>query len=226
MNIINNSMNTIKYAVKNGYYIPILHAGIYMITNDHFLSTIIALKAYPANYFYWFCGYYSYLPKHNWVKQFIRFTDSGHIVSFLYYFYPQYLPLAFNVHYVITFGYWGGRIALKMSDADKLIIPEIDPVFEETWSGMIHSVPLILLTQRILNQTECVPFDYDSLKLTYGWNYFWLFAIYIPWRLYTGDCVYDILSHKSSWKKIAVFFAFIHFLVLTGNFTGYLMAGC
>jgi len=219
-------MNTIKYAVKNGYYIPILHAGIYMITNDHFLSTIIALKAYPANYFYWFCDHYSYLPKHNWVKQFIRFTDSGHIVSFLYYFYPQYLPLAFNVHYVITFAYWGGKIALKMSNTDKLIIPEIDPVFEKTWSGMIHGVPLILLTHRILNQTECIPFDYDSLSMTYGWSYFWMFGIYIPWRLYTGDCLYDILSHTTPWKKIAGFFAFIHFLVLTSNFTGYLMAGC
>jgi hypothetical protein len=226
INVINNVMNTILYVLKNGYYIPLLHAGLYMITDDHFLSTIIAMKAYPANYFYWFCDHYSYLSNHNWVKQFIRYTDTGHIVSFLYYFYPEYLPLAFNVHYVITVAYWVGRIFIKMEDSDKLVISEIDPVFEETWSAMVHGVPLVLLTHRIINQTECVPFDYYSLKLTYGWNYSWLFGVYIPWRLYTGDCVYNILSHKSPWKKIVGFFAFIHFLVLTGNITGYLLAGC
>jgi hypothetical protein len=219
-------MNTIIYAIKNGYYIPFIHAGLYLITADHFLSTIVVMKAYPANYFYWFCDHYSYFPKHNWVKQFIRFTDSGHLVSFLYFFYPEYLPLAFNVHYIITIAYWVGRKFLKMKDSDKLITPELDPIFEETWSAMIHSVPLILFTHKILNQTECVPFGYESLKMTYGWNYLWFFGIYLPWRIYTGDCVYDILSHKNPWQKIAGFLAFIHFLVLTGNYTGYLLAGC
>ena len=214
------------YAVKNGYYIPFLYFGTYIITNDLFLSTTIALKVYPINYFYWFNDKYSYLPNHNWVKQFVRFTDSGHIVSFLYYFYPKYLPLAFTIHYVITFGYWTGRILLQMEDSDKLYIHELDSRYENIWSSMLHSFPLILLSHEIITKNECVPFGYENLKLSYAWEYFWFFCIYIPWRFYTGDCVYDIFSHKNSWKKIAGFLVFIHFTTLMGNFTGYYLRGC
>jgi hypothetical protein len=113
-----------------------------------------------------------------------------------------------------------------MGDSDKLFLSDLDSQFEDIWSGMIHSVPLILLTREIVIKNECMLFGYENLKLSYAWGYFWFFCIYIPWRLYTGDCVYDIFSNKNSWKKIAGFFVFIHFTVLSGDFTGYYIAGC
>ena len=70
-------------------------------------STIIIQKMYVINYYYHYEHLYHFVPHpYNWIKQFIRFTDTGHIVSFLYYFNPKMLPLAHNVHFIITFAYW------------------------------------------------------------------------------------------------------------------------
>jgi hypothetical protein len=208
--------------LPNGYYIPFLHAALFIITNDIYLSSIIALKIYSANYFYWFSNHYSYLPnkQYNWVKQFIRFTDTGHIASFLYYFYPQTLPVAFNVHFVITFGYWGGRVAFQMKDSDQLQLTTIDHRFEEMWTAMVHGLPIVLLSNRILHQDVCILYSDEYLRISYIWLYCWFFGIYLPWRYYTGDCVYNVLSDFSDYKKIISFGLFIHMVIFLGHMIG------
>ena len=96
---------------ENGYYIPFIFVLIYFFQKDLFLATIISLKLFPANYYYHFSYVYNYLPGNfNMLKQFVRYTDSGHLVSFLYYLFPNLICLAFNIHFVITFGYWISRI--------------------------------------------------------------------------------------------------------------------
>jgi hypothetical protein len=208
--------------LQNGYYIPFLHAGLYIITNDIYLSSIITLKTYSANYFYWFSNHYSYLPnrQYNWVKQFIRFTDTGHIASFLYYFYPQTLPIAFNIHFVITFGYWGGRVAFKMKDSDQLQLTTIDHRFEEMWTSMVHGVPIVLLSNRILHQDVCMLYSDEYLRISYIWLYIWFFGIYLPWRYYTGDYVYNVISDFTDYKKIISFGLFIHMIIFLGHMIG------
>jgi len=211
--------------LQNGYYIPFLHAGLYIITNDIYLSSIITLKTYSANYFYWFSDQYSYLPnkRYNWIKQFIRFTDTGHLVSFLYYFYPQIFPIAFNVHFIITFGYWGGRIAFKMKDTDQLQLPNFDHNFEEMWVALIHGLPIVLLSNRVLHQDVCIVYSIEYLKFSYLWLYAWFIGIYLPWRVYTRDYVYSVLSDFSDYKKISIFTFFIHIIILLGHMTGWLL---
>jgi hypothetical protein len=211
--------------LQNGYYIPFLHAGLYIITNDIYLSSIIALKIYPLNYFYWFSDQYSYLPnkRYNWIKQFIRFTDTGHLVSFLYYFYPQILPIAFNVHFIITFGYWGGRIAFKMKDSDQLQIPTFDHNFEEMWVALVHGLPIVLLSNRILHHDICIVYSIEDLKFSYLWLYSWFIGIYLPWRIYTKDYVYNVLLDFTDYKKMGVFILFIHIIILLGHMTGLLL---
>jgi hypothetical protein len=213
-------MNFYKIVI-NGYYIPLIHGVIYIITDDIFLSSIIALKAYPANYFYWFQDHYTYLPKYNWIKQFIRFTDTGHLVSLLYYFNPEFLPLAFNIHFVITAGYWGGRLIFNLRDSDQLSLPELDNSFEQMWSALIHGLPLVLLTNRIIHNDQCVPFDYNVLKMSCVWAYSWLFGVYVPWRYYTGDYVYNILDKGII--KASIFIFFINVIMVISHITGYLL---
>jgi hypothetical protein len=40
--------------LKNGYYIPLIYPLIQLTTGDSFLAAIITLKAFPANYYYWY----------------------------------------------------------------------------------------------------------------------------------------------------------------------------
>jgi hypothetical protein len=209
---------------KNGYYIPLLFPIIYSFSGDSFLATMIVLKTFPANYFYWFGYQYNYIKNYNWLKQFVRFTDSGHIMSLLYWIWPEYLPLAFTTHFVITTGYWGGKLFIDLKYDDKFKNTEINPIFEDMWSGCIHGLPLVFITYNLRN--ECIPFTINTLKNSFLWNYGWLFGIYTPWRLITGDCMYSVFSRKTPLKISVLFFISIHFLTLIGHTIGFYISKC
>jgi hypothetical protein len=219
--------------LKNGYYIPYVHLTLYLATNDAFLSTIVALKMYPANFFYWHNEYYSYETKPEWlrryignpfenrgyIKQIIRFTDTGHLISFMYWLSPDYMPMAFITHFVITTGYWSGQILFGMKDANKKQISGYDNSFEQIWSGANHGLILSMLAYRI--PMDCVPFTSVQLYNTVIWNYSWLLFVYFPWRYITEDPVYNVLSKEKTWLEIATFLGYIQVLTLLGWFTGY-----
>jgi hypothetical protein len=209
--------------IKNGYYIPFVHLGLYLASQEVFISTEIALKMYPANYFSWFGEHYDYLPKNwNWCKQFIRFTDTGYLASFIYIFYPAFFPVAYNVHFGITAGYWSGRLILGMDDKDILDNPAIDHRFESLWSAAVHGVPLILLTYRLVTSTECHDyFTYTDMMYSYGWNHTWLLCVYVPWCIYTGDPVYTILANETPLKTKVLFMLSMYFLVAFSNTFGF-----
>lgn len=105
----------------------------YLYYKNLFLSTINCLKLYPVNYFFWFNNnYYKYnnVPTYlNWIKQFIRFIDSSHIINFIYYFNPNFGSIRFNIHFIITTGYWMGRLFFNMKECDcvnnPIIIKEV-----------------------------------------------------------------------------------------------------
>ena len=63
-----------KFFLENGNYIPILSLFTYYITNDLFLSCILYLKLFPANFYYFFGDLYDYLPEgYNFLIQFVKF---------------------------------------------------------------------------------------------------------------------------------------------------------
>ena len=210
------------YYFENGYYIPFIFIILYGYTSNLFLSTIITLKLFPANYYFHFCHMYNYLPgSFNMFKQFVRFTDTGHLVSFLYYFFPSLICLAFNIHFVITFAYWVGVMLFSLSDTDD-IISNLNKHFLNFWVILIHSVPLILLTyefDKIENKENL--FSMNDLCYTYLWAYTWLIFIYLPWRLLTGDPVYNVLSEDRSWLSRIFFFFFIKLFLLLANIVGW-----
>ena len=212
--------------VSNGFYIPFFYAFMYAATGNFFLSTIVALKLFPANYYYWFEHHYSYMPSpYNALKQFVRFTDTGHIVSFLYYFDRRWLPIAFNTHFVITVGYWAGKALFAVRDPDDIARADIVPWFSRGWSYLNHSVPLALFVYEIVGSGDrCIGlFTWDSLYASYVWFYAWAICIYFPWRLVTGDIVYSILSIDTPLTAICAFGSMIHLLYLAAHGLGFIL---
>ena len=212
--------------VKNGLYIPPLHLCLHYITNDFFLSTIITQKLYVTNYYYHFEHLYDFVPHpYNWIKQFVRFTDTGHIVSFLYYFEPRFLPLAHNVHFMITFGYWVSKLCLGMSDADDRHTEETILWFERSWVYANHGLVYALVLYKIMTDTTCtISFSNTDLQYTYMWLYAWFIFIYIPWRYYTRDPVYSILNNHSSLKTKITIFIMMNSFVYLSNYIGYILS--
>lgn len=227
-------LTIIKY-IKNGFYIHFIHALIQHLSNNIYLSTTIAIKLYSSNYFYWYGDLHNYLPnpRYNWVKQFIRFTDTGHIVSFALIicptfipnFVPFFLPLAHNIHFLIMGGYWVGKLAFDMKDSDRIDTGKSTDIIEwhmDMCTFIHHSVPYILIYSHW--QSNTMQFNNTILLYTYIWLYTWFIFIYLPWRIYTGDTVYSILDQKqTSITTIVGFIAFIHFMVFVSNMIGYFM---
>ena len=214
----------LKY-IKNGYYIPPIHIILYFITKDIYLSTTITLKLYSTNYFYWFSDHFNFLPQpYTQLKQFIRFTDTGHIVSLLYYIdNKRYLPLAYNVHFVITSGYWFGKICLDMKDADSLEDAVIIRWFNDSITYSMHIIPYMLILYETYNCSydECsLFFTNNDLYYSYLWLYSWFLFIYIPWRIITNDAVYSILEYNVPNRRKIIFISFIHLLFIVSNYSG------
>ena len=213
--------------IQNGLYIPFVFGFIYLFTNELFLSTIISLKLYSTNYFYWFndCYHYKNIPKKfNWLKQFVRFTDTGHLVSFLYYYNPSFLMIGYNVHFVITFGYWLGRICFKLKDCDSIENPNIIKKVEHFFCICNHSVPLLLFIYEIKQHSTYAIFDMNSLYCSYIWSYIWLLTIYIPWVYTSQDYVYSIMYPNIPLNNKIIFIGFIHVLFFISNYTGYYLS--
>lgn len=216
--------------IKNGFYIHLLQACLYYTTQNIYISSIVAIKMYSVNYFYWYGNRFTFLPNpsHNWIKQFTRMTDTGHFASFLPLFFPSILPVAHNVHFLIMSGYWIGKCAFDLKDADKLNFPDILSWHSDLCTYIHHTVPYFLIHYLFAQQQQVgvsINCDYeyntDTLKYTFAWLYGWLFFIYIPWRLYTGDPIYSILDAKQTPKKyIFGFVICANVLVLLSNVVG------
>jgi len=221
--------------IKNGFYIHAVHAFIQYMTNNTYLSAILSIKLYSINYFYWYGHFYTYLPnpRHNWVKQFIRFTDTGHLASAFPLLWPAILPVAHNVHFTIMAGYWIGKLAFNLKDADRLGNAETGDIIDwhlDFCTYVHHLVPYLLMyilsfDKWTTNSHELVcvnEYSYNTLFYTYVWLYSWFIFIYVPWRLYTGDAVYSILDLNQTPKLVALgFVGFIHVLVFLSNLVGY-----
>ena len=190
--------------LKNGFYIPFLFPVFYYATHNIFFATNATLKLYPTNYFFWYSHkleYYFANRSFNQLKQFVRFTDTGYFALILVVQSPHYRPLAFNIHFVITFGYWIAKCILRLDDVDRTNESSYSVRYDYLWSALIHGLPLILLARSLIidnREDDMCPnyFSIQDLRLSYIWCWTWLFCIYIPWRLRTGDPVYSFMEWR------------------------------
>lgn len=226
--IVKGTLDSIFCILTNGYYIPFLFPILYYSTRNVLLSTTATLKMFPANYMFWYSHKFDYQfadRRYNQLKQFVRFTDTGYLASILAIQSSSYVPHAYNIYFAITFGYWIAKLALGLDDVDKTNGPEYDIDFERLWGGLIHSVPLCILTYHLLfadTREDTCPyyFSQQDIIMSYAWLWTWFFAVYIPWRVRTGDPVYGFMD----WKSPLVFkFAgvvMMHVLLAVSNMTG------
>jgi hypothetical protein len=215
--------------VKNGFYIPFIFPLFYYATQRNvLLSTTATLKLFPANYFFWYSHKYDYLfadRRYNQLKQFVRFTDTGYLALILAVHSQSRIPLAFNIHFVITFGYWIAKCILGLDDVDRTNGPTYSVRYEYFWGALIHGVPLILLSRSLIlddRRGECPNyFSIQDLRLSYIWCWTWLFCIYIPWRLRTGDPVYSFMAWKSPHAHKLAGCIMVYVLLGISNSLGY-----
>ena len=68
--------------LKDGFYIHFLQAFLYYTTKNIYISSMIAIKMYSVNYFYWYGHHFTYLknPRHN--------SSDSLIPDILPHFYP------------------------------------------------------------------------------------------------------------------------------------------
>jgi hypothetical protein len=194
-------LTIVKTAAKNNYYAPLVAVAIYSVTDNAFLASAIVLKMCSANYFWW---YYPTLDfrfadkRWNMCKQFVRFTDTGHLANLLYFLSASsqleeegrldIWPIAFNIHFVITFGYWIARLTLGMQEV-QTNDPEYNTKLEDFWVALIHGLPLVfLIKDRVLSTVDVCPYYGTPLygRLSLGWFYAWFLFMWLPWRLTSG----------------------------------------
>lgn len=220
---------SIHNQIKNGYYIPFLYVFLLFIFRDILRVSLFIIKLYPVNHFYWFGELYNYrnIPKQfNFIKQFVRMTDTGHLVSLLYVIDPSYLPLAHNVHFFITVGFWTGKY-IGSSDQDMISLNDKHQsmiMYDNTMSYISHGLPYLLFLREIWISEQCGSFDLHTLWISYRWNYIWFFMVYIPWRIYTGDVIYTIFDLNKGYEIPLKFICFLHLVTLVANIVGYGMS--
>ena len=170
------NQETITKYIKNGFHIHLIHAFLQHITKNTYLSATLSIKLYSLNYFYWYGTLYNYLPNphHNWVKQFIRFTDTGHIASALPLIMPSALPVAHNVHFIIMSGYWLGRLAFGLKDADRIAEDGNNGLIDwhtDLCTFIHHTVPYILIHTLWPGHRDIMcsyEYRYETLLWTYA----------------------------------------------------------
>ena len=210
-------MLIVKY-VKNGLYIPFVHGIIYKKTKNIYLATIVSLKLVSTNHFIWFGHTEHISPKLVQCKQFVRFTDSGHLASLIYFFRPEFLPIAHNIHFFIMICYWLGKL-LGIKESGNNVDAELIPQVQIISSGLNHGLVYGFLFYDIISSSNCV-FSSETLFYSYVWAYTWLFCVYMPWRYITNDEVYSVLSEKTHIFIKITFFIIVNMIMYLGNYTG------
>ena len=196
--------------IKNGFIILNSYYPLYLLFNDHLITTTIILKLLHINYYYYF-GHLS--PKLNHttklIRPWVRLTDTGFYALIVYYFYNDFFPICFNIHFVISIAYWIIMIVFGFQDSDNIHSHELNTYIAQFISSITHGLPLLLLSKDIC--TNKIYFNDASLSYTNYWISGWFLFIYIPWRLFTHDEIYTVLNINTPqiYKLCTIFFVFI-----------------
>ena len=205
--------------VMNGMHLPFLALFAVALGGDPLFIFILFMKLVPYNYYNCFHHFvddndYFYL------KHMVRLTDIGHVASMLFYFYPEYLPLAHNVHFIITFSYWGCKVLFNLEEENDDYAEEYKIRWIDTYYAFLnHTAPYVIMCYSLYLNPEfaCSAFDDSTLYYTLMWLYTWFVAIYVPWVYFTGDYLYSVLNPLHSWYFRIFVVAFVHMVTYTSN---------
>ena len=205
--------------VMNGLHLPFLALFAVALGGEPLFIFILFMKLVPYNYYNCFHHFvddndYFYL------KHMVRLTDSGHVASMLFYFYPEYLPIAHNVHFIITFSYWGCKVLFNLEEENDDYAEEYKIRWIDTYYAFLnHTAPYVIMCYSLYLNPEfaCSAFDDSTLYYTLMWLYTWFVAIYVPWVYFTGDYLYSVLNPLHPWYFKMLVVAFVHMVAYTSN---------
>lgn len=207
------SLNKINYCTKNGCHI-ILLSLFFFFNNQYYLGTIFYSKMFAVNYYYHFNKYYKFPKLFKW-KHMVRLTDTGHIAALLVYYDKRWLPITYNVTFLITFLYWGSTFLLGLKDEDDIIRKDINITLQNAHSYIGHGSYWLWSSYFILTSNEKYEFNNSTLTNTYIWVLSWLFFIYTPWVFLTGDYVYSVM--KYFYSRIVVIILALSLIILANK---------
>lgn len=211
------------YFIQNGMYIPFFQILFFNYTENMLLTFLLGTRLYTINYYYWFGDRITALPRnnnYNLIKQFIRFTDTGHLISLLYYFDNNYYSMAVNIHFIITFGFWIGKF-FNIDCDDVPISNNLNKSIVNLHSTINHSIHLIILIYHYNNHDKNNLFTNKDLYMTFLWLYIWFIFVYMPWRYITGDVVYGFFDNNYPLNKTIIYVSIIHIIIYISNTFGY-----
>jgi hypothetical protein len=195
--------------IKNGFIILNLYCPLYLLFEDHLIITTIILKLLHINYYYFF-GHLSSKLNHitKLFRPWVRLTDTGFYALIIYYFYDDFYPICFNIHFVISIAYWTIMIIFGFQDSDNIHSHELSIYITQFISSITHCLPLFLLTRNMC--IDDASFNEESLYYTNYWISGWFLFIYIPWRLITNDEIYTVLNNNTLiiYKLFTIIFVF------------------
>ena len=212
---ISTTLKKIKYCIENGYHI-IFFTLYFFLNQEYYLGNIFYSKMFAVNYYNHFNKYYKYPNLYRW-KHMIRLTDTGHIAALLVYYDKSWLPITYNITFLIAFLYWGAIFLLGMKDEDDIKRPDINLALQNIHSSIGHGSYWLWSVYFILTSKENLVFDNNNLINTYLWVFTWLFFIYIPWVFFTGDYVYSVMKYFYT-RIVAIILALT--LILLANKSG------
>ena len=220
-------MEDIVYYFQNGYHIIGLTLMCYFVTGDFKFNMYLFLKLFSFNYYYSFRNLYENPEYYKW-KHMIRLTDTGHIANFLFYFFPNMLPISHNILFVITFAYYISIFLFKLKDTDDRLDSRIvNHKLQQIHCDMNHTIPycIILYTIYDSKKQEICLYEFNSNTYYYSvlWVFIWFLCIYVPWVCLTGDYVYSVLDKTTpTYKKITIM-SIVLILIGVANTLGKIM---
>ena len=208
--------------VMNGLHLPFIALFAVHLGADPLFIFFLFMKLVPYNYYNCFHHFvedndYFYL------KHMVRLTDSGHIINMLFYYDPEYYaPIAYNVHFIITFAYWGCKIVFNMKDDDNNYGEEYKiHWFDKFYTILNHTSQYGIMCYYLYSNPAlaCSAFDDSTLYYTLMWINTWLLGIYVPWVYFTNDCLYSVLDPINPWYFRMLIVVFVHTIAYISNKT-------
>jgi len=214
----------LSYCVNNGYHVILTTVNLLLVTQNFRLCMYIYLKWYSYNYYKQFCHLYPEPNVYKW-KHMIRLTDTSHIANFLSYYYTPFLPVAHNIHFAISTGYYLAIFFLGMKDVDQVgMNTSVSENLLWIHEQLNHTVPYLISMYTVYNGSSNIMCTYEfntsTLLYSYLWLYVWVFFIYIPWRWRTSDPVYSVLGNDSSITMKIKAVCTVHLFIYFGNCFG------
>jgi hypothetical protein len=215
--------DVLKWVFKNGIWSVFVYYPLFYITKHHLFTLTLCLKLAVVSFY----SSYGHLFKYkgaSYIKPWMRLTDTSYIASVVYYMYPSsnIYGLVYTVHSIVSVGYWVAWKVYNVKDLDDREYYDNDysEIFCSTVTALIHGLPFLILQHDMCMYRNS--FGYETIKNACSWVATWFCAVYVPWRMYSGDPIYSIMINIRDLNNMTfTIFGLISLIIVTNIYGGY-----